>query len=44
VLFRSHAFTRHILTSKAPGRKRKLRQSVVVSDADHAKLMQMLPN
>ena len=40
---RRHAFTRHILTSKSPGRKRKLRQGVVASDADQPSLKMMLP-
>jgi large subunit ribosomal protein L35 len=40
---RASAFKRHILTSKTTKRKRSLRASVVVSDADHAKLDRMLP-
>ena len=40
---RGHAFLRHILTSKATKRKRKLRQSVVLSDADAAKVRRMIP-
>ena len=33
---------RHILTKKAQGRKRSLRKSVLVSDADHANVKRML--
>ena len=40
---RGSAFKRHILTSKTTKRKRGLRKSVVVSDADQAKLDRMLP-
>lgn len=40
---RSHAFSRHILTSKPRSRKRKLGQRVVADDADQAKLKVMLP-
>jgi large subunit ribosomal protein L35 len=40
---RSHAFTRHILTSKARSRKRKLRQGVVADEADQAVLKRMIP-
>jgi large subunit ribosomal protein L35 len=40
---RAHAFGRHILTSKARKRKRKLHQTVVADDADQAKLKRMLP-
>ncbi|MBI4165941.1 MAG: 50S ribosomal protein L35 [Acidobacteria bacterium] len=38
-----HAFARHILTSKASSRKRKLAQGRVVSDADAPKVRAMLP-
>jgi large subunit ribosomal protein L35 len=41
---RSKAFKQHILTSKTRSRKRGLRGSVVVSDADQATLRRMLPN
>jgi large subunit ribosomal protein L35 len=41
---RSSAFKRHILTSKTRSRKRKLRGTVVVADADQAKLRRMMPN
>ncbi len=40
---RRHSFARHILTSKAPARKRRLGQSVVVDKADQPGLKQMLP-
>lgn len=40
---RSHAFKRHILTSKTTKNKRGLRQAVLVSEADQAKLERMLP-
>jgi large subunit ribosomal protein L35 len=42
-IVRGHANARHILTSKARSRKRKLGQSVVADDADQAKLRKMLP-
>jgi large subunit ribosomal protein L35 len=41
---RSNAFKQHILTSKTRSRKRKLRGTVVVADADQAKLRRMMPN
>jgi large subunit ribosomal protein L35 len=41
---RSKAFKRHILTSKTRSRKRGLRGTFVVSDADQAQLRKMLPN
>jgi large subunit ribosomal protein L35 len=40
---RRHAFSRHILTSKARSRKRKLGQSVVADPADQPSLRGMLP-
>ena len=40
---RHKANLRHILTSKAHKRKKKLGDSVLVSDADHAKVMRMIP-
>jgi len=40
---RNHAFARHILTSKARSRKRKLGQSVVADPTDQAKLQRMIP-
>jgi large subunit ribosomal protein L35 len=39
---RHKAFKRHILTRKAPGRKRRLGESVLVSDADKAQVKRML--
>lgn len=41
---RHHAFARHILTSKARARKRRLGQSVVVDPADAPGVKAMLPN
>jgi large subunit ribosomal protein L35 len=41
---RSKAFKQHILTSKTRSRKRGLKGTTVVSDADAAKLRTMLPN
>jgi large subunit ribosomal protein L35 len=40
---RHHANARHILTSKARSRKRKLRHGVVADSTDQAKLRSMLP-
>ena len=40
---RGHAFARHILTSKAKKRKRKLGTSVVADPSDQRKLKRMLP-
>jgi large subunit ribosomal protein L35 len=40
---RHHAFARHILTSKAANRKRRLGKSAVVSDADAPAVKKMLP-
>ena len=40
---RSHAFLRHILTSKEQNRKRGLRHSSLVSDADTPKVKRMIP-
>ena len=42
-MVRRHAFARHILTSKARSRKRKLTEGVVVDPADAAKVKRMLP-
>jgi len=39
---RHKAFKRHILTKKAPGRKRALGRGVMVSDADVAQVKRML--
>ena len=40
---RRHAFARHILTSKARSRKRKLTEGVVADKANEAALLRMLP-
>jgi len=40
---RRHAYARHILTKKAASRKRRLGQSVVLSDADAPSVRKMLP-
>jgi large subunit ribosomal protein L35 len=40
---RGHAFQRHILTSKARKRKRKLDVSTLVSKADQRKVKRMIP-
>ena len=40
---RHHAFSRHILTSKARSRKRKLKHAVVADSTDQAKLQRMIP-
>ena len=40
---RANAFKQHILTSKTRSRKRSLRGTTVVSDADQATLRKMLP-
>jgi large subunit ribosomal protein L35 len=42
-LERRHAFARHILTSKASKRKRRLGQSVEVSPANASAIRAMLP-
>ena len=39
---RGQSMKRHILTKKSQGRKRSLRKSVLVSDADHANVKRML--
>jgi large subunit ribosomal protein L35 len=39
---RGHATKRHLLTKKASGRKRGLRKSTLVSDADKANVRRML--
>ena len=38
---RNRAFKKHILTKKAPKRKRQLRKSVIVSDADQKRLRKL---
>ena len=40
---RHHAFARHILTSKARSRKRKLSAGVMADETDQPKLLRMLP-
>ena len=40
---RAKAYKSHILTKKAPGRKRGLAQGTVVSGADTRKVREMLP-
>jgi large subunit ribosomal protein L35 len=40
---RAHAFARHILTSKARKRKRKLHKNVLADAADQPALKRMLP-
>jgi large subunit ribosomal protein L35 len=40
---RGHSHLRHILTSKAKKRKRKLRSNVLVSEADTPKVKRMIP-
>ncbi len=42
-IVRHHAYGRHILTSKARSRKRKLRQGVVVDEANAAEIRRMMP-
>ena len=42
-IVRGKAFKQHILTSKTRSRKRGLRGTVVVADADAKKLARMLP-
>jgi len=39
-----HSHARHILTKKAPKRKRQLRGTMMVADADLAAVRQMLPH
>jgi len=43
-IVRRHAYARHILTSKARSRKRRLGQGVVVDAANQPALKKMLPN
>ncbi|HEX5431933.1 MAG TPA: 50S ribosomal protein L35 [Bryobacteraceae bacterium] len=40
---RRHAFARHILTSKARSRKRRLGQGAVADDANSPEIKRMLP-
>lgn len=39
---RHKAYANHILTKKSPGRKRNLRASTIVNDADAGKVKRML--
>ena len=41
---RSKAFKNHILTKKNATRKRGLRTAGLVSDSDHKRIMNLLPN
>ena len=43
-IIRHHAFARHILTSKSRKRKRALRKSAVVDDANVHAVREMLPD
>ena len=43
-IIRGRAFARHILTSKASNRKRKLDKTTTVSDADVHHVRAMLPS
>jgi large subunit ribosomal protein L35 len=40
---RHHSFARHILTSKAPARKRRLGRGVVADETNQPELKRMLP-
>jgi large subunit ribosomal protein L35 len=40
---RSKAYKSHILTKKAPGRKRGLAKATLASRADHKRVREMLP-
>ncbi len=42
-VMRHHSFARHILTSKASKRKRRLGKAAVISPADEAQVHRMLP-
>jgi large subunit ribosomal protein L35 len=42
-VMRRHSFARHILTSKASKRKRRLAQAAELSPADVAQVLRMLP-
>jgi large subunit ribosomal protein L35 len=39
---RNHAYTSHILTKKTPKRKRNLRKSGIVSDADQKTIKKLI--
>lgn len=40
---RGHAYKSHILTKKDRKRKRRLRQSTLIDDADHKAVRRLLP-
>lgn len=40
----TQAFRRHLLTKKTSKRKRALRKSAFIHDADHARVLRLLPN
>lgn len=40
---RSHAFARHILTSKSSARKRRLASSAIMDDTNTPEIKRMLP-
>ncbi len=40
---RNSAFRRHLLTSKSPGRKRRLRKPAYISPSDVRELLKLLP-
>ena len=42
-LKRNHAFTSHILETKTPKRKRKLRKSATLTSADYQRIKECLP-
>lgn len=42
-LKRSHANANHILTKKAPGRKRRLATSAIVADCDQPAMDRLIP-
>lgn len=42
-LARHHAYHRHLLTHKSPKRKRNLRKSTILADADMARVDRLLP-
>jgi large subunit ribosomal protein L35 len=39
---RGHAFMSHILTKKSPKRKRKLRQSTLIHEADEKRIKRLI--
>jgi large subunit ribosomal protein L35 len=40
---RERSFANHILTKKARGRKRSLRKSALIADADYDRIRRLLP-